>query len=155
MKTIGLIGGMSWQSTIVYYRIINEAAAGRLGGLHCARMALYNVDFAEIAELQRRDDWETAGAVLVRAAQALERAGAELLLIGANTMHIVAAAVHAVEETAPGYYVNLVTPGFLGHPETAFIPSLMDKLREYRIRVREIRYVDECGCGGHVTRVYR
>ncbi|OUM99859.1 MAG: hypothetical protein BAA02_12840 [Paenibacillaceae bacterium ZCTH02-B3] len=68
---------------------------------------------------------------------------------------LVAAAVHAVEETAPGYYVNLVTPGSIGHPETDFIPGLKDKLRECRIRVREIRYVDECGCGGHVTRVYR
>ncbi|HEY8529952.1 MAG TPA: aspartate/glutamate racemase family protein [Paenibacillaceae bacterium] len=93
MKTIGLLGGMSWQSTVVYYRIINEAAAGRLGGLHSARMVLYSVDFAEIAELQRRDDREAAGAVLARGAQALERAGAELLLIGANTMHIAADAV--------------------------------------------------------------
>jgi aspartate racemase len=93
MKTIGLLGGMSWQSTVSYYRIINEATAERLGGLHCARMVLYNVDFAEIAEMQRKDAWEAAGAVLARGAQALEKAGADLLLIGANTMHLVADAV--------------------------------------------------------------
>jgi len=65
------------------------------------------------------------------------------------------AAARAVEETAPGHYVNLVTPGELGHPETSFIPELVRKLKEARIRVKEVRYVDECGCGGHVTRVYR
>jgi len=93
MKTIGLLGGMSWQSTIEYYRIINEEVGRRLGGLHSAKMVVYNVDFSEIAEMQRRGEWDAAGERLAEAARALERAGADLVLICANTMHIVADAV--------------------------------------------------------------
>jgi len=95
MKTIGLIGGMSWESTALYYRAINRAVAARLGGLHSARLLLYSVDFAEIEEMQRRGAWDEAGARLAEVAQALERGGAEFLVLCANTMHEVAAAVTA------------------------------------------------------------
>jgi aspartate racemase len=90
MKTIGLIGGMSWESTAHYYRLLNETVKARLGGLHSARCLLASVDFAEIEPLQRADRWDEAGAILNLAALGLERAGAELLLICANTMHKVA-----------------------------------------------------------------
>ncbi|HUL58506.1 MAG TPA: aspartate/glutamate racemase family protein [Anaeromyxobacteraceae bacterium] len=90
MKTIGLIGGMSWESTAHYYRLVNEAVKARLGGLHSARCVLWSVDFAEIEPLQRAARWDEAGEILNRAALGLERAGAELLLICANTMHKVA-----------------------------------------------------------------
>lgn len=90
MKTIGLIGGISWESSAHYYAQLNEAIKARLGGLHSARCILASVDFAEIAERQRTDRWDEAGAILNQAARGLERAGAELLLICANTMHKVA-----------------------------------------------------------------
>ena len=90
MKTIGLIGGMSWQSTIPYYRLINESVSRTLGGFHSAKIIVWSIDFADLEELQRTGRWDEAGAQLTRAAQALEQAGAEVLLIGANTMHIVA-----------------------------------------------------------------
>lgn len=87
MRTLGLLGGMSWESTIPYYRRINERVRERLGGLHSARLLLYSVDFAEIETLQHRGQWDQAGRVLATAAQALERAGAEALVICTNTMH--------------------------------------------------------------------
>jgi aspartate racemase len=90
MKTIGLIGGMSWESSTHYYRLLNEAVKARLGGLHSARCILASMDFGEIEPLQRAGRWDDAGAILNRAALGLERAGAELLLICANTMHKVA-----------------------------------------------------------------
>ncbi|MDJ0834532.1 MAG: aspartate/glutamate racemase family protein [Gammaproteobacteria bacterium] len=88
MKTIGLLGGMSWHSTELYYRLLNEGVQQRLGGLHSARILLASVDFAEIAELQATDQWEQAGYLLAGQAQKLELAGADFLLIGTNTMHI-------------------------------------------------------------------
>lgn len=90
MKTIGLLGGMSWESTTSYYQAINVGINSRLGGLHSAKICLHSVDFAEIEELQRRGQWQQAGAILGQAASALERAGAEVLLICTNTMHKVA-----------------------------------------------------------------
>ena len=95
MKTIGLLGGMSWESTVPYYRQINEAVKARLGGLHSARIVLYSVDFAEIERLQHAGDWDAAGAVLAAAAQALERAGADFIVLCTNTMHKVAPAIEA------------------------------------------------------------
>ncbi|HEU4655122.1 MAG TPA: aspartate/glutamate racemase family protein [Steroidobacteraceae bacterium] len=95
MKTIGLIGGMSWESTVPYYREINETIRGRLGGLHSAKIVLFSVDFHEIEALQRSGDWDTAGRLLADAAQSLQRAGANFLIIGANTMHKVAPAIEA------------------------------------------------------------
>ena len=90
MKTLGLIGGMSWESTAHYYTRINRLVAGRLGGLHSARLLLYSVEFDELQKLQHADDWAGAARLLVDAAQRLERAGADGLVICANTMHIVA-----------------------------------------------------------------
>ncbi|MFI1198245.1 aspartate/glutamate racemase family protein [Streptomyces sp. NPDC020883] len=90
MKTIGLIGGMSWESTAEYYRLLNELTRERLGGLHSAECVLYSVDFAEIERLQVEGRWDEAGEVLAEAAKALEAAGADLLLICTNTMHKVA-----------------------------------------------------------------
>jgi aspartate racemase len=90
MKTIGLVGGMSWESSLLYYKLVNEGVKARLGGLHSARCVLASVDFAEIEELQREGRWDEAGAILNRAALGLERAGAGIVLICANTMHKVA-----------------------------------------------------------------
>ena len=87
MRTLGLLGGMSWQSTLPYYRHVNERVREELGGLHSAKLVLYSVDFAEIERLQQLGDWATAGRVLADAAQALERAGAEALVLCTNTMH--------------------------------------------------------------------
>jgi aspartate racemase len=90
MKTIGLLGGMSWESTQTYYRVINEGVRHALGGLHSAKIVLYSVDFAEIELLQMQGDWQQAAALLTQAAQSVEKAGADFLLICTNTMHKVA-----------------------------------------------------------------
>lgn len=95
MKTIGLIGGMSWESTAEYYRRINETIKARLGGLHSAKIVLYSVDFHDIERLQQAGDWDAAGAMLADAARALEAAGADLLVLCTNTMHKVAPAIEA------------------------------------------------------------
>jgi aspartate racemase len=95
MKTIGLIGGMSWESTAEYYRLLNEFVRERLGGLHSAKCVLYSVDFAEIEQMQVTGQWEESGEVLADAARALAAAGAEILLICTNTMHKVADQVAA------------------------------------------------------------
>ncbi|MEV5608116.1 aspartate/glutamate racemase family protein [Streptomyces sp. NPDC052225] len=95
MRTIGLIGGMSWESTAEYYRLLNELTRDRLGGLHSARCVLYSVDFAEVEELQATARWQEAGDLLADAARALEAAGADLILICTNTMHKVADQVAA------------------------------------------------------------
>ncbi|MEW2632736.1 aspartate/glutamate racemase family protein [Streptomyces sp. NPDC048389] len=95
MRTIGLIGGMSWESSAEYYRLLNELVRDRLGGLHSARCVLHSVDFAEIEKLQSAGEWEHAGEILAEAARGLETAGADLLLICTNTMHKVAGQVEA------------------------------------------------------------
>lgn len=95
MRTIGLLGGMSWESTSEYYRILNAEARARFGGVRSAPCLLHSFDFAEIVALQRAGAWDEAGARLARAAKGLETAGAELLLICTNTMHKVAPAVAA------------------------------------------------------------
>ncbi len=95
MKTIGLIGGMSWESSLHYYRIINEAVKQRLGGLHSARCILYSVEFAEVEEMQRQGRWQESAALLGDVARRLEGAGAELIVICTNTMHKVAGEVQA------------------------------------------------------------
>ena len=95
MKTIGLIGGMSWESTATYYQRINTLTKERLGGLHSARLLIYSVDFHDIECLQREDRWPEAGETLARAGCALRAAGAEALLICTNTMHKVADVVEA------------------------------------------------------------
>ena len=95
MRTIGLIGGMSWQSTVPYYRTINEVVGRRLGGLHSAKIALYSVDFHEIEEMQRDGRWAESGERLADAARAVRRAGADFLVLCTNTMHKLAAQIEA------------------------------------------------------------
>ncbi|MDE1145581.1 MAG: aspartate/glutamate racemase family protein [Azospirillaceae bacterium] len=95
MRLLGLIGGMSWESTALYYRHLNTIARDRLGGLHSARVLLWSVDFAEVAAKQQAGDWAGAGALMADAARRLQGAGAEALMIGANTMHKTADAVRA------------------------------------------------------------
>jgi len=95
MKTIGMIGGMSWESTVPYYRIANETVARRLGGLHSAKILLASVDFDEVERMQRAGDWEAAGLLLARTARSLEAAGADFLVVCTNTMHRVAPAIEA------------------------------------------------------------
>jgi aspartate racemase len=90
MKTIGLLGGMSWESTQTYYRLINEGVKARLGGLHSAKLVLYSVDFAEIEALQHAGDWAATARILSDAALSVQNAGADFLVIGTNTMHKVA-----------------------------------------------------------------
>ena len=90
MKIIGLIGGMSWESTIPYYRIVNEVVKERLGGLHSAKLILYSVDFQEIELLQHAGDWPSAGRILAGAGRSLQLAGADFLVICTNTMHKIA-----------------------------------------------------------------
>lgn len=87
MKTIGLIGGMSWKSTVTYYQIINQTIKERLGGLHSAKLLLYSVDFAEIEECQAKGEWNESGDILAVAAKNLEGAGADFIVICTNTMH--------------------------------------------------------------------
>lgn len=95
MKTIGLIGGMSWESTVPYYRQINETVKARLGGLHSARIILYSIDFHDIERLQHAGDWKAAGTMLAGAARSLELAGADFLVLCTNTMHKISPAIEA------------------------------------------------------------
>lgn len=87
MKTIGLIGGLSWESSAVYYRLVNELVRDKLGGAHSAKCLMYSVDFAEFETLQHRDDWDTLAGLMVGAGLRLKRGGADFLLICSNTMH--------------------------------------------------------------------
>ncbi len=90
MKTIGMIGGMSWESTVTYYQMINEFIKKELGGFHSAKIILYSVDFAEIEQCQADGDWDKSGEILAEAARSLEKAGASFIIICTNTMHKVA-----------------------------------------------------------------
>nr|WP_240519024.1 aspartate/glutamate racemase family protein [Leptolyngbya sp. BC1307] len=93
MKTIGLLGGMSWESTIEYYRLLNETVKAELGGLHSAKIVMVSVDFEEIVALKHEGDWDKIGQLLAAAAAKLEGAGADCLLLATNTMHKVAEAI--------------------------------------------------------------
>ncbi|MFO8173369.1 MAG: aspartate/glutamate racemase family protein [Gemmatimonadota bacterium] len=95
MKTIGLLGGMSWESTVSYYQVLNREVNRRLGGLHSARILLLSVDFQEIEVLQHRGDWDRLGKMLAREARTLEAAGADFLVLCTNTMHLVAPEMEA------------------------------------------------------------
>jgi aspartate racemase len=138
VKTIGLLGGLSWVSSHEYYRIINEAVAQRLGGAHSAACILYSVDFAEIEALQHQDRWEEAGVLLSQVAHQLEKAGADILLICANTMHRIAPAIqervrlpllHIADPTAEAIKARGVqTVGLLGTRFTMEQPFLRDRL---------------------------
>jgi aspartate racemase len=124
MRTIGLIGGMSWESTVTYFRRINEGVKARLGGYHSAKVILNSVDFAEIEEFQMAGAWDEAGEHLAATARSLERAGAECLVLCTNTMHNVAPAIeqavslpflHIVDPTAAAIHTaGLRTIGLLG-----------------------------------------
>ncbi|MCX6132334.1 MAG: aspartate/glutamate racemase family protein [Ignavibacteriales bacterium] len=124
MKTIGLIGGMSWESSLEYYRIINETTKQKLGGFHSSQSILYSVDFEEVERLQHQAKWDELTELMVSAAQSLEKAGAELLVICTNTMHKMADDVqasisipllHIVDATAKQIQLqNLHTVGLLG-----------------------------------------
>ena len=105
MKVIGLIGGMSWNSSLDYYRLINELVSRKLGGLHSARLVLYSLDFEEIERAQQESRWEDAAGILAKAAVALKQAGADFLLICTNTMHKV---VDEVGESAGLPILNIV-----------------------------------------------
>jgi aspartate racemase len=104
MKTIGLIGGMSWESTVPYYRQINETIKEQLGGLHSAKIILYSVDFHDVERLQHAGDWQGAGALLAAAARTLAAAGADFLVVCTNTMHKVAPAIEAAV-TIPLFHI--------------------------------------------------
>ncbi|PTQ71061.1 aspartate/glutamate racemase family protein [Pseudomonas sp. GV071] len=95
MRTLGVLGGMSWESTVTYYRLLNEGVRDQLGGLHSAPLLLHSVDFAQIAAMQKSGDWQGAGEVLAQAAHGLQQAGATALLLATNTMHKVAPAIEA------------------------------------------------------------
>ncbi|ELP26816.1 Aspartate racemase [Pantoea agglomerans 299R] len=98
MKVIGLLGGMSWESTALYYRILNQQVKQRLGGLHSAELVLYSVDFQHIEQLQAAGEWQQAGEILADAARNLERAGAQFIVLCTNTMHKVAAQISAATD---------------------------------------------------------
>ena len=95
MKTIGLIGGMSWESTVPYYRVINETVRERLGGFHSAKLVLYSFDFHEIEQMQSSGAWDESGRMLAQAARSLEAAGADFIVLCTNTMHKVADAIES------------------------------------------------------------
>ena len=145
MKTIGLIGGMSWESTVTYYQLINEAVKKALGGLHSAKIVLYSVEFAEIEEMQAAGKWDEAARVLMDAAQALERAGADFILICTNTMHKVAPQVsagihvplmHIAEATAKALLEKgIKRVGLLGTKYTMTQEFYRDKLVEAGLEV--------------------
>jgi len=138
MKTIGLIGGMSWESTALYYRIINRETARRLGGLHSADILLHSVDFAPIEELQRHNDWPETGRILALSARRLAAGGAELIGITSNTMHLVLDEVsaglelpfiHIADPTADALLADgFSRVGLLGTRFTMEMPFLKDRL---------------------------
>ncbi len=105
MRTLGLIGGMSWESTAIYYRHLNEIARDRLGGLHSARLLLSSFDFAEVAECQHRGDWAGAAVLMIDAATRLSLAGAEALVICTNTMHKLADDVQSAVPSLPVLHI--------------------------------------------------
>ena len=145
MKTIGLIGGMSWESTQTYYRLINQGVKARLGGLHSARLVLYSVDFAEIEALQGRGDWAATAQILGAAARSLAAAGADFLVLCTNTMHKVAPQLeqaveipllHIADATAKALHRQGVTQvGLLGTRFTMEQAFYRERLEAQGIRV--------------------
>ncbi|MGY1708566.1 aspartate/glutamate racemase family protein [Geodermatophilus sp. SYSU D00758] len=144
-RVIGMLGGMSWESTAEYYRLANELVRDRLGGLHSARLVLSSVDFAEVEQLQVAGDWDRAGRLLAGEATRLEAAGAELLVLCTNTMHRVAdqvqAAVgipllHLADATAAAVHAaSLSTVGLLGTAFTMEQAFYRDRLTRHGLRV--------------------
>jgi len=138
VRTIGLLGGMSWESSALYYRLLNESVRAELGGLHSARCVLLSVDFDVIARLQEAGNWERAGELLAADARSLQAAGAEIVLLCTNTMHAVADAVtagldvpllHIGDSTAQAVTAaGLTRVGLLGTRYTMEQPFLADRL---------------------------
>jgi aspartate racemase len=161
---IGMLGGMSWESTAEYYRVANELVRERLGGLHSARLLLASVDFAEIEALQASGDWDESGRALAEVARGLQAGGAELLMICTNTMHKVAEQIQAAVDIPLVHIVDVVaaalleeglgTVGLLGtafkmeqdfyrdrlarHGLVAFIPSADDRALVHRVIYEEL-----------------
>lgn len=145
MKTIGMIGGMSWESTVTYYQIINRTVKEQLGGFHSARCLLYSVDFHEIEECQSRGDWERSADILAGAAVSLERGGADFIIICTNTMHKIADRIqerisipilHIAEVTAEELLEQKIgTVALLGTKYTMEQDFYKDKLTGRGIRV--------------------
>ena len=145
MKTIGLIGGMSWESTVTYYQVINETIREKLGGLHSAKLLMYSVDFDEIERCQSSGDWDRSADILADAAKRLERAGADFIVICTNTMHKVAPEVrasvtipllHIAEVTARKLKeAGITTVGLLGTCYTMTQPFYRDVLTQAGIDV--------------------
>ena len=94
MKTIGIIGGITWYSTLDYYRMLNELVNKRLGGVHSAKIILHSLDFASIKTLTEKEDWDAIAAIMIESARSLEAAGADCLLLAANTMHNIAEKIY-------------------------------------------------------------
>lgn len=144
MKTIGVLGGMSWESSLEWYRLANERVRERLGGHHSARILLDSLDFAEIEEMQARDDWDAAGALLADRAAALQGAGAELLVLCTNTMHLIADRIqdavdipflHIADVAAEAIAAaGLRTVGLLGTAFTMERPFYAERLAAHGIR---------------------
>ncbi|MFV0467064.1 MAG: aspartate/glutamate racemase family protein [Lachnospiraceae bacterium] len=145
MKTIGLIGGMSWESTVTYYQIINETVKSQLGGLHSAKLLLYSVDFAEIEECQVKGEWNRSADILSDAAQKLEKAGADFIVICTNTMHKVSYQIqkkinipilHIADSTAEKLKENDIhTVALLGTKYTMIQDFYKERIEKYGIRV--------------------
>lgn len=146
MRSIGLIGGMSWESSAEYYRLVNELTRDRLGGLHNAESLLLTVDFAEIEDLQRAGDWKAAGRRLADAAVALERGGADLVALCTNTMHLVADEVEAALSVPFVHLIDTVaeavraagqkTVGLLGTRFTMEMGFYAERMAEHGVEVR-------------------
>lgn len=145
MKTIGLIGGMSWESSLLYYRLINQDIKQRLGGLHSAQLLMYSVDFAPIEQLQHEGDWDGAANILIDAARRLEAGGAEFFLIGTNTMHQVADAVAGAVDI-PLLHIADATGEVLRHDQVRRIGLLGTaftmELGFYRDRIEQLYGID-------------
>lgn len=145
MKTIGVLGGMSWESSLEWYRIANERVRDARGGHHSARIILDSLDFAEIEELQARDEWDAAGALLADHAQGLERAGAEIIVLCTNTMHLVADTIegaisipflHIADTTAAAVLdAGVRRVGLLGTAFTMEKPFYRERLEQQGIEV--------------------
>jgi aspartate racemase len=164
MRVVGMLGGMSWESSAQYYRLMNELTRERLGGLHTARLVLVSVDFAEIEQLQVTGQWERAGELLAEAAKSAEAGGAELLLLCTNTMHKVAGQIqdavsipllHLADATAAAVRrARLSTVGLLGtaftmeqdfyrdrlasHGLTVLVPPAQDRAEVHRVIYEEL-----------------
>lgn len=145
MKTIGLIGGMSWESSVEYYRLINEEVKNRLGGLHSAKCILYSVDFEEIERFQADGEWDKAGELLGDVAYSLEKAGADFIVICTNTMHKVIQSIeekisipilHIADATAGQIkQANIDTVGLLGTKYTMEQNFYKERIQSRGIKV--------------------